>query len=198
MNVPASGFKFVWRLHPAMRRILLSLITVLFAIAAFAADMPKVGDKAPDFKLTSGEGSQVSLKAYRGKWVVLYFYPRNFTSGCTIEAHNFQRDLDQYTKANAVILGVSVDPATEGERSQKLFCEKEGLHFKTLSDVDTNVSKTYGSLMSHGDVKFSTRNTFIVNPKGKIVKVFEKVNPEPHSAEVLAALTALQSAKSKK
>src|SRR4051812_39391489 len=119
-----------------MKRFLLVLLALFIAssITVFAADLPKVGDKAPEFSLKSGEGTAVNLKDYKGKWVVLYFYPRNFTGGCTIEAHNFQRDLEKYDKANAVILGVSVDPATEGERSQKLFCEKEGLHFKTLVD----------------------------------------------------------------
>ena len=183
-----------------MRRFLL-LVLALFVVSStvvFAADMPKVGDKAPEFSLTSGEGNQVSLKDYKGKWVVLYFYPRNFTGGCTIEAHNFQRDLEKYSQANAVILGVSVDPATTGDRSQKLFCEKEGLHFKTLSDESMSVSQTYGSLMTmpatdkRPELKLAARNTFIIDPNGKIVKVFEKVSPEPHSTEVLAALVELQ------
>jgi peroxiredoxin Q/BCP len=186
-----------------MKRVLVLLLALFVAssTAVFAADMPKVGDKAPEFSLKSGEGTPVSLKDYKGKWVVLYFYPRNFTGGCTIEAHNFQRDLDKYTAANAVILGVSVDPATEGDRSQKLFCEKEGLHFKTLSDESMEVSQTYGSLMTmpanekRGELKLSARNTFIIDPSGKIVKVFEKVNPEPHSEEVLATLAELQKKK---
>ena len=183
-----------------MKRFL-TLVLAMFVAAStavFAADMPKVGDKAPEFTLTSGEGNQISLKDYKGKWVVLYFYPRNFTGGCTIEAHNFQRDLDKYTAANAVILGVSVDPATTGDRSQKLFCEKEGLHFKTLSDESMQVSQTYGSLSTypatdkHPELKMATRNTFIIDPSGKIVKVFEKVDPTPHSEQVLAALAELQ------
>src|SRR5215467_12090226 len=87
---------------------------------------PEVGKPAPDFSLTTGDGSQVSLKDYHGKWVVLYFYPKDFTSGCTLEAHNFQRDLKQYEAKNAVILGVSVQSAD----SHKQFCTKEGLSFK--------------------------------------------------------------------
>jgi peroxiredoxin Q/BCP len=182
-----------------MKRILLLLLVLCVAsTAVFAADMPKVGDKAPEFALVSNEGNQVSLKDYKGKWVVLYFYPRNFTSGCTTEAHNFQRDLDKYTAANAVILGVSVDPAKGGERSHAAFCEKEGLHFKTLADESMSVSQSYGSLTTRPgkenqpEVKYSSRNTFIIGPDGKIAKVYEKVNPEPHSAEVLAALAELQ------
>src|SRR2546422_1409569 len=106
---------------------------------------PATGTAAPDFKLTTGDGSQVSLKDYRGKWVVLYFYPKDFTSGCTLEAHNFQTDLPKYQKAKAVILGVSVDSA----ESHKSFCAKEGLAFKLLSDTDTRVSDAYGSLMEY-------------------------------------------------
>lgn len=89
---------------------------------------PATGAAAPDFKLTTGDGSQVSLKDYRGKWVVLYFYPKDFTSGCTMEAKNFQRDLAKYEQSGAVVLGVSVDSA----QSHKDFCAKEGLNFKLL------------------------------------------------------------------
>src|ERR1051325_9738992 len=101
----------------------LSLIAVLsFAALAFAfSGPPEVGKPAPDFSLKSNEGKTVSLKDYRGKWIVLYFYPKDFTSGCTVEAHNFQRDIASYEKANAVILGVSLDDVN----SHKSFCEKE-------------------------------------------------------------------------
>jgi peroxiredoxin Q/BCP len=182
-----------------MKHVLLLLLVLCVAsTAGYAADMPKVGDKAPEFALVSNEGNQVSLKDYKGKWVVLYFYPKNFTTGCTTEAHNFQRDLDKYTAANAVILGVSVDPAKGGDHSHASFCEKEGLHFKTLADESMSVSQSYGSLNTYpakGDrpeMKLSARNTFIIGPDGKIAKVYEKVNPEPHSADVLAALAELQ------
>jgi peroxiredoxin Q/BCP len=116
----------------------------------------------------------------------LYFYPKDFTGGCTLEAHNFQRDLDKYTAANAVILGVSVDTAD----SHKQFCAKEGLNFKLLSDADAKVSETYGSVMEYNGSKLSARNTFIIDPKGNIAKVFVKVSPGGHSDEVLAALAA--------
>jgi peroxiredoxin Q/BCP len=128
------------------------------------------------------------LKDYQGKWVVLYFYPKDMTPGCTIEAHNFQRDLEQYTKRNAVILGVSVDNAD----SHKQFCTKEGLNFKLLADTDHKVSKEYGSTMNFGVTEVAARNTFIVDPAGKIVKVYTGVDPKVHSTEVLAALDELQ------
>jgi len=156
--------------------------------AARLGDTPEVGTAAPDFLLMSNEGKQNGLGDFKGKWVVLYFYPKDFTGGCTLEAHNFQRDLDQYQKLNAVIVGVSVDTA----ESHKSFCEKEKLNFKLLSDADAKVSERYGSVMDYNGTKLSERNTFIINPEGKIAKVFLKVNPKTHSEEVLAALADLQ------
>jgi thioredoxin-dependent peroxiredoxin len=152
------------------------------------ADTPTVGSPAPDFSLTTNEGKPASLKDYRGKWVVIYFYPKDFTSGCTLEARNFQQDLAKYEKLNAVILGVSVDTA----ESHKEFCAKEGLSFKLLSDSDTTVSTNYGSVMEYNGAKLSARNTFVIDPEGKIAKVFTGVKPAGHSEEVLGFLTSLQ------
>jgi thioredoxin-dependent peroxiredoxin len=159
--------------------------------AVLASDVPTVGAEAPDFTLTSQEGKPISLKDFRGQWVVLYFYPKDFTSGCTREAHNFQRDLGQYEQHHAVILGVSVDSAD----SHKQFCAKEGLNFKLLADTDKKVSATYGSLTNLAVIKFAARHTFIVDPDGKIVRVYTSVDPSKHSSEVLAALEQLQKAK---
>lgn len=156
-------------------------------LLAFAASSPSIGSMAPEFTLSSQEGTPVSLKGFRGKWVVLYFYPKDFTSGCTIEAHNFQRDQAQYQQKNAVVLGVSLDSAD----SHKQFCTKEGLNFKLLADTDHEVSSAYGSLTNLGVVKFASRHTFVINPEGKIVKVFTDVNPSKHSEEVLSALSEL-------
>jgi thioredoxin-dependent peroxiredoxin len=166
------------------------LVVGLIAIAPARAttDAPAVGTAAPDFTLTTNEGKQASLKDFRGKWVVLYFYPKDFTSGCTLEAHNFQRDLDKYKAVNAVILGVSVDTA----ESHKDFCAKEGLNFKLLADTDSKTSDAYGSVMEYQGAKLSARNTFIIDPQGKIAQVFLKVKPATHSEEVLAALATLQ------
>ncbi|HEU0175751.1 MAG TPA: peroxiredoxin [Blastocatellia bacterium] len=169
---------------------LLICLSTLIASAIAAADsaLPEVGKAAPDFTLKNDEGKDVSLKDYRNKWVVLYFYPKDFTSGCTIEARNFQRDLAQYDKAGAVILGVSVD-STESHQS---FCAKEGLNFKLLADTEAKVSATYGSVMEYNGAKLSARNTFIIDPQGKIAKVFPGVKVAKHSDEVLAALAELQ------
>jgi peroxiredoxin Q/BCP len=173
-----------------------SLRTIAFCVSflaltplmIFAGSAPSVGSTAPEFTLTSQEGTPVSLKDYRGQWVVLYFYPKDFTTGCTIEAHNFQRDQSQYQEKKVVILGVSVDSAD----SHKQFCTKEGLNFKLLADTDYKVSTEYDSLSSYKDAKIAARHTFIINPDGKIVKVFTEVNPNQHSAEVLSALAELQ------
>ena len=120
--------------------------------------------------------------------MVLYFYPKDFTSGCTIQAQGFQRDLAEYEKRGAVVLGVSVDTAD----SHKSFCQKEGLKYTLLSDETAAVSEAYGSVMEYNGAKLSARNTFLIDPKGKIVKVFEKVKPAGHSEAVLAALDDLK------
>ena len=162
--------------------------TMALVSARAETDQPAVGAPAPEFNLTNNEGKQTSLKDYRGKWVVLYFYPKDFTSGCTLEAHNFQRDLAKYEQMNAVILGVSVDTA----ESHKEFCAKEGLSFKLLSDPEAKVSTAYGSVMEYNGAKLSARNTFIIDPQGKVVKVFTGVKPSAHSEEVLGALASSQ------
>ena len=167
--------------------LLAGAMTAVMSTTA-ATDQPAVGTIAPDFSLTNNEGKQTSLKDYRGRWVVLYFYPKDFTSGCTLEAHNFQRDLAKYEKMKAVILGVSIDTA----ESHKQFCAKEGLSFKLLSDPDAKVSAQYGSTMEYKGAKLSARNTFIIDPEGKVVKVFTEVKPGAHSEEVLSALASLQ------
>lgn len=167
---------------------LCAFILLLTMALALQADPPQVGQSAPPFTLTTNKGQQASLQDFSGKWVVLYFYPRDFTRGCTIEARNFQRDIAQYESKNAVILGVSVDSAD----SHKDFCAKEGLSFKLLADTEGQVSTAYGSLRDRDGTKFSVRNTFIINPTGTIAKVFLGVRPTPHSEEVLAALTEMQ------
>ncbi|MDP9162106.1 MAG: peroxiredoxin [Acidobacteriota bacterium] len=166
----------------------LCIVTVVAPLMMFAASVPSVGSMAPEFKLNSQEGRSVSLGDYRGSWVVLYFYPKDFSGGCTIEAHNFQRDQKQYQEKNAVVLGVSVDSAD----SHKQFCTKEGLNFKLLSDTSHKVSSQYGSLTNLGLVKFASRHTFIIDPQGKIARAYTDVNPNKHSEEVLTALAELK------
>jgi len=181
---------------PMATCVLLALALLAVGHSVLQADdqpmaVPAVGSSAPDFTLESQEGP-VSLHDYRGKWVVLYFYPKDQTPGCTIEAHGFQNDLDKYQKINAVVLGVSVDTV----QSHKEWCAKDGLNFKLLSDAEKKVSAMYGSQMTIPQAPqlgtIAARNTFLINPSGKIVKEFIKVEPTGHSAAVLAALSELQ------
>ncbi|SRR6266496_923674 len=166
----------------------LLLVAAMISLVTFTrAAHPRAGSPAPPFTLKSQEGAPVSLDDFRGKWVVLYFYPKDFTSGCTLEAHNFQRDLAQYEERNAVVLGVSVDSPD----SHREFCVKEGLSFRLLADTDYSVSKQYGTLSVVG-FTHAARNTFLISPEGKIARVFEDVKPAEHSAQVLAALAELQ------
>lgn len=166
----------------------LSAVLGFCTALAFASDsVPQPGTEAPAFTLPSQDGTPVTLKDLRGKWVVLYFYPKDGSSGCTLEAHNFQRDLPGYEARNALVLGVSVD--TTG--SHKEFCAKQGLTFKLLADDQKKVSAEYGSLTNLLVTKIAARNTFLIDPRGKIAKVWTGVSPARHSAEVLTALNTL-------
>ena len=161
---------------------------VLLTKSALAAgDTAPVGSAAPSFTLPSQENLPVSLNDYKGKWVVLYFYPKDQTQGCTIEAHNFQRDLKKYEALNAVVLGVSLDTVD----SHKAFCTKDSLTFKLLADPDRKVVEAYGvPVKSFGPVHYAERDTFLISPKGKIVKEWKVDDIQVHSAEVLAAIEA--------
>lgn len=160
------------------------LAIALMAPALRAADMPAVGSVAPGFTLSSQEGKQVSLKDFRGQWVVLYFYPKDMTPGCTIEAHNFQADQDKFTAKKAAIVGVSVDTVD----SHAKFCTKENLTFKLLADPTHQVVDEYGSFGG----MVANRNTFLIDPNGVIRKVYTGVKPSGHSAELLTELDALE------
>jgi thioredoxin-dependent peroxiredoxin len=173
--------------------IFVALVVLLVGTAIVRAmrtgeKAPSSGTPAPDFTLNSQDGHPLRLSDLRGKWVVLYFYPKDFTSGCTKEAHNFQRDLAQYEQKNTVILGVSV----QDEATHQQFCAKEGLSFKLLADTRYEVSSSYDSLVNLGVAKLSARHTFLIDPAGVVRKTYLNVNAEKHSAEVLADLSQLQ------
>jgi peroxiredoxin Q/BCP len=154
---------------------------------AAASDTIQAGASAPNFTLPSQEDKPVSLTDYKGKWVVLYFYPKDQTTGCTIEAHNFQRDMPKYTAANAVVLGVSLD-TVEGH---KAWCAKDTFSFKLLADPDHKVVDAYGVPVKNiGVAKFASRETFLINPDGKVAKVWPDVKVANHSEEVLAEIAA--------
>ena len=147
--------------------------------------MLKIGDKAPDFELRDTNGNLVRLSKLKGKEIVLYFYPKDLTPGCTVEACNFRDDYDDYNKKGVLVFGVSLD----NEEKHKKFTEKHDLPFPLLSDTEIKVSKAYGV---YGEKSFLgkkyfgiNRTTFVIDKKGFIKHVFEKVNPKNHSKEVL-------------
>lgn len=151
----------------------------------------QIGDSAPDFSLPDGEGNLVNLKDLRGKWVVLYFYPRDNTPGCTKEACGFRDAYPDYQNQNVVVLGVSTDDA----KSHTKFSTKFNLPFPLLTDEGGQMATQYDS---YGLKKFMgkeymgiSRNTFVIAPDGKIAKIYRKVKPEPHAAEILADLASL-------
>ncbi|TRU27338.1 MAG: peroxiredoxin [Microcystis aeruginosa Ma_QC_B_20070730_S2] len=174
------------------RQLLSFLIAVILAFFALIPDanalggpQPPLNQPAPDFTLptNTGEGN-ISLSDYRGKWVVLYFYPKDFTPGCTLEARRFQQDLPKYIAKNTQILGVSADDVD----SHAEFCDSEGLKFPLLADTTGDVSKAYGSWMGY----VSLRHTYLIDPQGILKEIYLGVNPAIHSAEVLARLEELQ------
>lgn len=168
----------------------LAVVTLLGAMGCGAARLPEAGEVAPDFTLVGHDGKPVSLKSFRGQWVVLYFYPANFTGNGKKQARAFQADFDQYRKANASILGVCV----EEQPSNQDFASAMKLGYKLLSDPDAEVSGRYGSKRRYHMLQtLSARNTFVIDPRGNVAKVFVHVDDtERHSSEVLAALQALQ------
>jgi thioredoxin-dependent peroxiredoxin len=156
------------------------------AANALGGKLPSLNSPAPGFSLPTNTGDgTVSLQDYQGKWVVLYFYPKDFTSGCTLEAKRFQQDMGEYVTRNTQIIGVSADSVD----SHAKFCDSEGLKFPLLADEGGKVSKSYGSWLGI----FSMRHTFIISPDGELKATFTGVNPSVHSKEVLSKLDELKS-----
>lgn len=160
---------------------------------ALGGVLPQLGQRAPDFDLAgispdaTGQplDTTVSLETLKGRWVVLYFYPKDFTSGCTLEARGFQRDLEAFAAANAVVIGVSADDPDQHAE----FCGSEGLRYTLLSDPGGVVSQRYGSWIA----PFSQRHTFLIDPNGVLQASWTAVRPAGHSQEVLGQLMSLQS-----
>jgi thioredoxin-dependent peroxiredoxin len=175
-----------------MKRVSLWMVLIAVAVvavflmrgAAAHADPLQPGALAPNFTLPSQENTPVSLSDYKGKWVVLYFYPKDMSPGCSVEAHNFQRDLAKYDSANAVVLGVSLDSV----KSHESFCTKDSLTFKLLADPDRKVVDAFGVPVMLG--KLAQRDTFLISPEGRIVKFWQVKDIKAHSDEVLAAIAA--------
>jgi peroxiredoxin Q/BCP len=172
----------------ALRR---TLVTALIAVSASVcaqapAVSPAEGTKAPALKLQDQAGKWHTLKQYKGKWVVLYFYPKDFTGGCTTQACSLRDNIFAFRNAGAVILGVSVDDVTSHEK----FAKENSLPFDILADPTKEVSKKYGVLTTYGTSELASRQTFLIGPDGKIVKHWDKVDPKGHSDMVLAEIKA--------
>ncbi|HEV7775602.1 MAG TPA: peroxiredoxin [Luteibacter sp.] len=173
-----------------MRRLLVLLALALTSLAAFAAS-PVVGDQAPGFHLQDQKGDWHTLDSHKGQWLVLYFYPKDFTAGCTTEVCTFRDDIAKLKKAGATVLGISLDDV----KSHAEFAAKYHVPFSLLSDADSKMATDYGVLTtSKSGMKYARRETFLVDPAGKIVKVYKDVDPEKNSGQVLSDLAALKAA----
>ena len=162
---------------------------LLLSFAGFSyAEGPSVGASAPDFKLQDQSGKWHQLKDYRGKWVALYFYPKDQTPGCTTEACEFRDNIFAFREANAQILGISVDDVD----SHKKFAEKNSLPFPILADPTKQTAKKYSALKSYFGMELARRDTFLIDPEGRIVKRYVEVEPKGHSQSVLKDIQALQ------
>ncbi|WP_321322831.1 peroxiredoxin [Thiomicrorhabdus sp.] len=176
-----------------MKKILIticfSLTSLLILSPQVKANELKIGDTAPDFQLLNQHGEKISLSSQRGHWVVLYFYPKDDTPGCTTEACSFRDNINKLIAQKAVILGVSVDDTA----SHKAFAEKHDLPFSLLADVNGDVARKYDAILDLKVIKFAKRNSFIIDKEGRIAKIYRDVNPREHVRIVMADLKKLQS-----
>lgn len=172
------------------KNLILTLTLLLLGTPLLASDQPAIGEPAPEFELPDQDGQLQALEDYRDQWVVLYFYPKDETPGCTTEACEFRDNIFAYRKLGAQILGVSLDDVD----SHKAFAENHGLPFPLLSDSEGTVAEAYGVKTKMFGMTVAKRQTFIIDPTGILVKHYVKVKPDSHSAEVLADLEQLTAA----
>lgn len=173
----------------ALLALLLAVSMLIFRQVSQAAEIPQAGQSAPRFSLPDQSGKLHNLADYRGNWVVLYFYPKDDTPGCTKEACSFRDDLFQLEKLGAKVIGVSVDDS----ESHAQFARKYHLPFPLLADKDGKVADSYGALRNLGIIKIAKRYTFLVNPQGTIAKTYLKVDTSRHSQEIMDDLKRLTS-----
>ena len=170
------------------------LLAACLACAGLAlADSPAAGQAAPDFRLQDQQGQWHKLSDYKGKWVALYFYPKDDTPGCTTQACSFRDNIFAFNKEGAVILGVSVDDV----ESHKEFAEKHGLPFTLLADSGKTVAKQYGVLRNFGVIEVARRDTFLIDPEGRVARHYESVDPEENSKIVLQDIKDLKAERGK-
>jgi peroxiredoxin Q/BCP len=170
--------------------ILISIVIAVyfFRINVMAAPILKVGDDAPAFTLSDSQGKEVNLNDFIGQWVVLYFYPKDDTPGCTTEACHFRDDFKVLTNLGAKVIGVSIDDSF----SHKKFAEKYNLPFPLLSDTSGEVASRYGALNNFLFIKLAKRYTFLISPQGKITKIYLDVDTSKHSQEIIEDLKILK------
>ena len=173
-----------------MKRLLTALFLLVAPAFATAAEPPEVGAPAPAFSLPDQTGKTHALTDYAGRWLVLYFYPKDDTPGCTKEACNFRDDIARIRKLGAEVVGVSVDDAA----SHAAFAKKHSLPFTLLADQGGAVAASYGALRDLMVMKIAKRVTFIIDPQGRVAQRYLDVDPDVHAAEVLADLERLQMA----
>ena len=165
-----------------MKKTLLFLIIALLSACAFAGDQPVVGSDAPSFNLQDQNGDWHKLKDYHGQWLAVYFYPKDDTPGCTKEACNFRDNIYAFKAIDAAVVGISVDDV----ESHKAFSDKYKLPFTILADSDSETARAYGVLKDYKLMKLASRQSFLINPEGKIAKHYADVDPDTHTNEVLA------------
>ncbi len=163
------------------------IMSLSFTSAGFAGDQPTVGSPAPEFELADQTGQLHSLEDYRNQWVILYFYPKDGTPGCTTEACEFRDSIFAFRELNTQILGVSLDNV----ESHQEFAENHNLPFPLLADTEGETSTAYGVKTRMFGMTVAKRHTFIIGPDGKVAKHYDEVKPAEHSAEVLADLRQL-------
>jgi peroxiredoxin Q/BCP len=170
---------------------MLGVILITTSLLACASDPPQVGSNAPGFKLQDQNGEWHDLADYRGKWLAVYFYPKDDTPGCTTEACSFRDNIYAFKGIGAEVVGISVDDVA----SHKEFSTKYKLPFTILADVGGQTSDAYGVLRDYKLTQIASRQSFLVNPDGIIVKHYDQVDPESHTGQVLADLQKLMADK---
>jgi len=177
----------------SLSKVLLSLLMLVgaaFLLFRWAGrgDVPKSGSPAPNFELSDASGKVVRLSDYGGRWLVLYFYPKDETPGCTLEACNLRDGFAEFKRRDVALVGISLDNAA----SHASFIEHHGLPFSLLSDLDGKVARAYGALWDFGPVRFAKRHTYLIDPQGRMMRVFLSVSPATHSAELIKEIDRIQ------
>jgi peroxiredoxin Q/BCP len=171
-----------------MKRIALLLLTILLSATVVAGETPSVGSEAPTFRLQDQNGEWHALEDYSGQWLAVYFYPKDDTPGCTKEACNFRDNIYAFKAIDAAVVGISIDDV----ESHKEFSDKYKLPFTILADEDSTTARDYGVLRDYKLIKLASRQSFLIDPEGKIAKHYDDVDPDKHTDEVLADIKAFQ------